>query len=297
MEKVFLLDGARPEEKENLTLALGDFDGVHLGHQFLIKEGLSFASGNPFGVFLFDKDPSCFLDNGKGKTFLSSLEDKLDYLEDAGAKLAYIIEVSKSFFSLNPRQFIERCLLPLGVKKVVVGEDYRFGKNAEGTPETLKEYFEVHVSELMLQNKEKIASRSIKKLIQDGKIQEANALLGHPYRVKGKVEEGFHNGRKIGFPTINLEPSFPYLKPKNGVYIGLAEVDGGLYDSIINVGTNPTIGLLKNPILEAHLKGYDGNAYGKSCKVSFLSFLREEKKFDGLEGLKDQLAKDLASLP
>ncbi|MBP5217005.1 MAG: hypothetical protein J6038_04135, partial [Bacilli bacterium] len=223
--------------------------------------------------------------------------DKLYYLERAGVDLAYVAEVDEAFFQMSPEAFIENYLLPLGTKKVAVGEDYRFGKGAEGTPETLKGYFDVHVTKLVFQGEEKIASRGIKNLVAEGKIEEANALLGHPYRLFGRVQEGLHNGRKIGFPTINLAFSFPYLLPKVGVYQGYVEIKGSSYPSIINVGTNPTIGLLEEPIVEAHLKGFKGNAYEERVKVHFLSFLREEKKFDDLSSLKAQLEKDIALLP
>ena len=297
MEVIVLVDGAKPLPKENLTLALGDFDGVHLGHQKLIQEGKAFADGSPFGVFLFEKDPSLFLPNGKGKQFLTALKDKLYYLERAGADLAYVAEVNEAFFAMSPEAFIENYLLPLGTKKVAVGEDYRFGKGAKGTPETLKNAFDVHVTQLVYEGEEKIASRGIKNLVAEGKIEEANALLGHPYRLFGKIQEGLHNGRKIGFPTINLALSFPYILPKVGVYLGYVELKGGSFPAIINVGSNPTIGILEEAIVEAHLKGFKGNAYGEDCKVHFLSFLREEEKFASLDELKAQLAKDIALLP
>ncbi len=297
MEVIALLQDGHPQKKQGLVLALGDFDGVHLGHRKLIEEGKTFAGERPFGVFLFENDPSLYLPNGKGKRFLSALEDKLFYLNRAGANLAYVAEVSESFFSLSPREFIEQYLIPLGVEAVAVGEDYRFGKGAQGTPELLKEYFDVHVTKLLFEGNEKIASRSIKALVEDGQIETVNALLGHPYRVQGQVKEGLHNGRKIGFPTINVHSEFPYLLPKVGVYAGIVEIGGGTYHSIINVGSNPTIGVLDHPILEAHLKDFKENVYGEECRVSFLTYLRPEIKFASLNELKDQLQEDLKKLP
>ena len=141
-------------------------------------------------------------------------------------------------------------------------------------------------------NKFKISSRDIVKLIQTHKMEKAAELLGRPYRINGLVVEGKHNGRTIDFPTANLSLDYPYVFPDFGVYMGYAEVYGKTYKAIINVGTHPTVVPLYKPIIEVHIIDFMGNIYGKDIFVSFISYMRGEKKFESLEQLKEQLTKD-----
>lgn len=292
MEIVFL-EKEKPT-RLNASLLLGDFDGVHLGHQSLVKKAKEFDE--EIGALLFDVDPVFFLNNGKSKKVISTLEQRIETLKELGVSLFYVIHTTKSFLSLDPIEFMEKVLLPLKPARLIVGSDYRFGKMAKGDVETLKRCFQVEVVPLLIDQGNKIASRDIKSLIENGELEKASALLGHPFEIIGKVVEGLHNGRKIGFPTINLKLSSPYVLPKNGVYLSEVKLGDLSYPAITNVGTNPTIGLLDEPIIESHLDGYQGEAYGEKASVSFLSFLREEIKFADLEALKSQLQIDMNAL-
>lgn len=276
------------------ALCLGDFDGVHLGHQELAKRALSLGEA---AAFLFDKDPSLFLDNGKGKRFLTSWEDKAALFAKLGVETIYLEEVDASFFALPPERFLEEVLGPLSPKALVVGEDYRFGKGGAGTVEELAARFPVEVVPLLRDGAgRKIASRSIKAALASGEVADAAQALGRPYEVNGVVAEGFHNGRKIGFPTINLSLFFPYFLPQSGVYRGYAVLEGRRYEAIVNVGKNPTVGLLQEEIVEAHLKGFSAQAYGLKAAVGFLSHIRGERKFASLEELRRQLQEDERAL-
>ena len=285
------------KEKPNIqgvSLLLGDFDGVHLGHQSLVKKAKEFEE--PIGALLFDVDPVFFLDNGKTKKVLSSLEERIELLASYGVENFYVIHTTKEFLSLSPEDFMKDVLLPLKPARLIVGSDYRFGKRAQGDAEALKSLFEVEVVSLLQDNGSKIASRDIKTKIEEGDIEKATSLLGHPFQITGIVQEGFHNGRKIGFPTINLALDVPYVLPRSGVYLSKVTLEGKTYPAITNVGTNPTIGELVAPIVESHLDGFEGESYGKEASILFYAYLREETKFASLEDLGLQLEKDMASL-
>jgi riboflavin kinase/FMN adenylyltransferase len=279
---------------QNTSLLLGDFDGVHLGHQSLVKKAKEFDE--PIGALLFDVDPVFFLDNGKTKKVLSSLEERIELLSSYGVEIFYVIHTTKEFLSLSPEEFMKDVLLPLKPARLIVGSDYRFGKRAQVDAETLKSLFEVEVVSLLQDNGSKIASRDIKTKIEEGDIEKATSLLGHPFQITGIVQEGFHNGRKIGFPTINLALEVPYVLPRSGVYLSKVTLEGKTYSAITNVGTNPTVGELLEPIVESHLDGFEGESYGKVASILFYAYLREETKFASLKDLGLQLEKDMASL-
>ncbi len=276
-----------PAPEKNLSLALGNFDAFHHGHQKVFVETALGAEGTS-AALLFAKP------FGRGRS-LCSLEDKIRLSSNSRLDALYILENDESLFELSAEEFIERVLLPLGTTRVVVGEDFRFGKGQGGGLDELKARFKVEVVPLLEYKGKKIASRDIKKDIEAGHLEDLPGTLGRRYEVKGIVQHGLENGRSIGFPTINLGLDFPYVLPRTGVYIGISYISGIAYKSIINVGRNPTVGVLKHPLIEAHLLDYHGDAYGKLAYVAFFSFLREEAKFDSLEDLRKQLEKDVAS--
>ncbi|MBP5092250.1 MAG: riboflavin biosynthesis protein RibF [Bacilli bacterium] len=279
------------EMPKGAALLLGDFDGVHLGHQELVKAALSFK-GVPHAALLFDQDPSFFLDNGKSKKILTSLADKISLFEEYGLDTVYIIHVDPSFFALSPEEFIANYLEPIEPSVLISGSDYRFGKKASGDVSLLGKHFKLKTVDLLFRQEKKIASRDIKNYIASGQIEEANAELGRLYSLRGVIHEGFHNGRKIGFPTINLHLEESYLLPSSGVYLTETTIDGITYPSITNVGSNPTVGLLHHERVESYLKGYSGPAYGKNAVVAFKKKFREQRKFASLGELKAQLEKD-----
>ena len=288
MEKIVFPLSELPERKEGLTLALGNFDGFHLGHQSLVNE-CRLSSLGPSAV-LFFKNPY------KGGEVLSDLEDKIRFSYSCGLDYAYCLDNDRSFYELSPSSFLD-LLEKLGTKKVVCGPDFRFGKGREGDVETLRNRFFVDVVPFLKdEDGQKISSRLIKEEIRKGGVQRACRLLGRHYETKGTVVHGLENGRRIGFPTLNLDPIAPYVLPKNGVYAGLVYLSGVPYKAMINVGENPTIGEREKPIEEAHLFDYSGDAYGKRAYFQYISYIREERKFASLEELKTQLGKDKESV-
>ena len=277
------------EENNNLNLVLGFFDGIHLGHQKMIEKAVSEGET---GVMTFDVSPGFALGKGGKFSHITSLYDKSVILKGLGVKYLYVLRANPDLLSLDKDQFINEILMKINPKKIFVGEDYHFGKNAIGDVKTLKEHFDVDVTTLMKKDGEKISSRYIRELISKGEMKKVEEYLSRPYQISGLVIEGRHNGEKIGFPTANLELSYPYVLPKIGVYIGYVKLLSSKYKALICVSTHPTIQELKEPIIEVHLLSYKGNLYGKEIDVQFVDYIRDIYKFASLDGLKDQLEKD-----
>ena len=277
------------EENKNINLVLGFFDGVHLGHQKMIGDAVKDA---PTGVMTFDISPSFALGKSPRYSHITSLFDKANLLKDLGVKYLYILRMSKELLALNANQYVDLILKKINPKKIYVGVDHRFGKNALGDVNLLKANFDVEAYELLKHDDEKISSRKIREFISEGKMEKVSECLGRPYQITGLVVEGKHNGEKIGFKTANIELNYPYVLPKLGVYTGYVKYLSSKYKAIISMSTHPTIQELNEPIIEVHLLSYEGNLYGKEIEVQFVSYIRDIIKFDNLDQLKEQLTKD-----
>ena len=276
--------------KEQIVLCLGYFDGVHLGHQELIK--IAKKVGYKVGVLTFDNSPAYILGKIETNAYLTSVSDKAEYFEQLGVDYLYLMHFGREETLLTKDEFIENVIKVINPIKIHCGEDYRFGCRGEGDPKYLSRFFDTHVQEIYKLENKKVASRDIVKAIQGKHPEIATNLLGRPYRLNGLVVDGQKRGRTINFPTANLELAYPYVYPATGVYIGYADVYGDIYKAIINVGTHPTINPLAKPLIEVHLLDYSGNLYGRDIFVEFISYIRDEKTFDSLKELKMQLKKD-----
>ncbi len=274
-----------------ITLCLGYFDGVHNGHRKLVLDAKIAAEG-PLAVLLFDANPALYIPNGKSQGILTDVEDKKRLFAGLGFDYAIVVHVDKEFFGRSKEDFINSVICKINPSRIVCGTDYTFGRNAEGTIRDLEEWFPVVGVNLLEAGGKKIASRDIISFIEKGAVQTASELLGRPYEIRGEVVEGFHHGAEIGFPTANLKLSADYVLPKAGVYSGFVYVGGVPQKAIINVGTNPTVGVLSKPIVECHLLRYEGDLYGKTLYVDFVNRLRDEIKFADLNELKKQLEID-----
>ena len=280
-----------PKKEEGLALALGNFDGVHRGHERLFIETRLDARGPSAVLFL---EPSYYaLAYPEHNAVLTSIEDKIRYARLLGLEKAYVLEADMGIYSMAPQEFIDKVLKPLGTSLILVGEDFSFGKSAEGKVKDLQKEIPVKVVPFVEEDGKKISSRDIRVYVEEGQVDEATRRLGHPYEIAGKVVSGFHRGTGLGFPTLNLELSAPYLLPKHGVYGGIAYLGSLPYKALINVGVSPTFGDLPKPRVEVHLLEYEGDAYGKLCYLDFLFYVREEKKFASKEELRGQIEKDL----
>ena len=278
-----------PANDKDLVLCLGFYDGLHLGHQHLIQKALD--EGYPVGVMTFDLAPAFLL--GKKENYsLTSTFDKADFLEDMGVKFLYLMHFDKETLKVTKDEFIDRVLKPLNPRKIFVGEDYNFGVGGEGDAAYLRRFFDVEVVPLQKIDNTKISSKKIRQLVEAGEMEQASKLLGRPYRISGLVVEGHGNGRKINFPTANLELNYTYVFPKEGVYMGYAYFLNRKRKAMICVGTHPTINQLLNPIIEVHIIDFNEVLYGREIYVDFVSYIRPVIQFPTFEELREQLLKD-----
>lgn len=275
---------------ENITLCLGYFDSLHLGHLTLIKKSMNL--GRKVGVLTMDPNPSSFF-NANVKE-INSIEDKIEILENVGVDYFIILETDRELLNISAERFVNDILIPLGVKNVVCGFDYHFGKNKVGDSDMLSYYeeFDTYVCDPVVDNEEKVSTTLIKSLLKEGNIKRVNKLLTRSYQIKGKVIHGNSLGHTIGYPTANVELDENKLYPKSGVYSGYLIVDNNKYLSMINIGKHPTVKELNKEIVEVHVINQTLDLYDKDITLIFDDFIREEKKFDSLEILIEQLNKD-----
>ncbi len=280
--------------------ALGYFDGLHVGHQQLMNTAIEQARflGIQSAALTFDPDPWKVLKpNAPNLDHLCDLEDKEKLMAAAGLDLFYIVEFTKGFADLSIDEFHD-FLKALNIKEIVCGFDYTYGKMGKGDVRTLAKcpYFKVDVIEQVSDHNEKISSSRIESLIENGKVDQANTLLGYVYSIKGIVVHGYERGRILGYPTANLDQNPGSVLPGNGVYAGYVVVKDTMLPAMINVGRNPTFNN-KAVTIEANLLNFHGDLYGQSTRFFFVCKLRDELKFDGLQGLIDQLGKDQKNTP
>jgi riboflavin kinase / FMN adenylyltransferase len=296
-----------PHEYEKLdfpsmAMALGYFDGVHLGHQQVIMEAKRIADdrGIKSAVMTFDPHPSVVL--GKSVQHIENitpLDEKTNVIRDMGVDYLFVVHFTTEFSSLLPQQFIDQYIIGLNVQHVVAGFDYTYGKMGKGTMETLQFHsrnkFEFTVvSKLARANDEKISSTLIRSMLRDGKVESMPALLGRFYKTQGTVVNGEKRGRTIGFPTANVQMDHQYILPPTGVYAVRIQIDGLWYEGVSNVGYKPTFHREKKekPSVEVHIFNFNEEIYGKTAYVEWHLRLRSERKFDGIEQLVSQIDKD-----
>ena len=263
-----------PINIEKTILCLGFFDGVHIGHQSMIKKAKN--EGYKVSVLTFDEAPAYVLGRIKENHYLTSVSDKAEIMENLGVDYLYIMTFDKKVAELTKDEFINKVIRAINPKKLYCGEDYTFGVRGEGNPLYLSFFFDVEVVETKEEGGKKVSARDISKLVEKGDIELANKLLGRPYRLNGLVVEGKHNGMKLDFPTANLKLDYPYAFPKTGVYFGYAYVYDEKYKAIISVGTHPTIMQLSKPIIEVHIIDFDDVLSFFNCSFNSSG---EEKTF------------------
>lgn len=287
--------------KTPIVVALGFFDSIHIGHRALIEKAilLSKKYNCKPAVFTFKNDISSVVSShSKGLVF--TFYERLKKLEKYSINQVIFTNFTKEFSSLTYNEFLTTLFTNFNIKAIVCGDDYRFGNGGLGNVEILKSYCVSYgielceVGEISLFN-ERVSTGKIKELLLQGKIELANKLLGDQYFICGTVQHGRRVGKSLGFPTANINISSEKLNVKYGVYKTHVFIEGKLYSAITNYGTRPTYGL-DEILTETHIKGFDGNLYGKEIIVYFDEYLRECVKFANEEELKIQLQKDLGKL-
>ena len=285
---------------QSVVVALGNFDGVHLGHQAVVRRAVE--EGHKRGLrsmaATFDPHPRAVLWPGNEPKLLTPPEVRRELLLGCGVDEVHEIRFDRELSKKSPREFVLEVLVgTLSAGVVVVGENFRFGHKASGDVAELGrcmrevggEAYAVPLSSVL---GEDISSTRIRKLIATGEVREAARLLGRPYLLRGEVVEGDKRGRTIGFPTANVLPDERALVPGRGVYAGHARVGSERYGACTNVGTAPTFDR-RDSRVEAYLLGYGGDLYGKVVDVTFEERLRPEKRFSGIGELKEQIARDV----
>ena len=278
--------------------ALGFFDGVHLGHQALLAEcrRLARLHGCQAGAVTFTAHPDMLV-LGNAPNLLNTTEDRKRLLIAYGMDFVAELPFDKQLMTTHWSAFLSQ-LLERGAAGFVCGEDFRFGAGGSGTAKKLAAFCKKRnlphtiVPEQAMDG-DRISSTRIRFLLEQGQLETANRLLGHPHILTGTVQSGKQLGRTIGFPTANLSLSAELLIPKCGVYVCKVTVDNELYVGITNIGTRPTVNGA-GIIAETHLPDFQGNLYGKKITLALYEFLRPEKKFNSLDELKAQIAADMA---
>ncbi len=285
-----------PVWNQPIHACIGYFDGIHLGHQKLIRTVTDFAckQGGIPALITFEPDPWQIIKDMKHIPHLMSMKQRKEAAAELGVELWIILDFTEEMAQLLPEQFHERILYPLPIQNLVCGFDFHYAYRGEGDIHTLsaQAHFPVTVIEEVSSDFAKISSTGIEALIQSGNMERAEVLLSRPYQMEGMVVHGLENGRKMGFPTANLQMDTYYVCPKEGVYAGGVAIDGMLYPAMINVGKNPTIAEFSDIRIEAHIFHFDQNIYGKHVSFSFYHYLRADQKFKNLNELQAQLTRD-----
>ena len=284
-----------------VVVALGNFDGVHLGHQVVVRRAAEEALGHGMHSLAatFEPHPQAVLRPGSDLKLLTTLEVRRELLLGCGVDEVYAIRFDEKFSKKSPEEFVWEVLVgELGATAVVVGENFRFGYKASGNVEDLRRYMretggEAYAVPVYAYLDEGINSTKIRALLTGGRVREAARLLGRSYFIRGEVVAGDGRGRVLGFPTANVFSDPLALVPGPGVYAGYVRVGSELYGACTNVGVAPTFERRESRV-EAHLLGYKGDLYGKTVDVTFVERLRPEKRFCGVDELKEQIAHDVA---
>ncbi len=282
------------------AVALGNFDGIHVGHRAIIRDCVELArrEGLSGVVWTFSTHPQLELSDDFSGNILS-LEDKIRLLEGLGVSCLCLEEFSR-VRSLSCEQFCREILIDrLDAKAVFCGFNFRFGRGGEGDADFLKRYLEprgvrVVVSDPICLDGDVVSSTRIRRLLSEGDVASVSRLLARPYSIRFPVEHGQRLGTAIGFPTINQSFPSEYVIPRKGVYAVRVRFDGVSYGGVCNVGCRPTVSQTGEITAETHLFDFEGDLYGKSVAVEFLRFLRPEEKFASVEELRDQIRRDQA---
>ena len=291
------------EPFKNAVITIGNFDGVHIGHQALFHEVIEKAAaiGGTSVAMTFEPHPMRVLKQNNHPPLITLYEQKAELVERTGIAVLICVPFTLEFAALSAEQFVRDLLVQkIGVKAIVVGEDYRFGKNREGNIDRLKSYaphynFEVIVAghvKAAAALSDRISSTKIRELIADGQMERAEKMLGRNYQVRGSVVRGRDRGGKLlGIPTANINLN-DELCPKTGIYAVTVECEGLAHRGVANIGYSPTFDDNQFTV-EVHILDFNDNIYGEQIRVNFIKRIRDEKKFSNIAELIDQIKRDI----
>ncbi len=290
---------ALPHPKKPLILTIGNFDGIHLGHQHVLQRVVSLSCQNrtTSGVITFRNSPSEVLSPGSLPEKLCSLPQKVKLLEHLGIDTLFLIEFTRQFSGQSPEEFLQRLLQTIPFSHLILGHDARFGKNREGDFEQVRALaktlgFEVEYLPPLKVNDRIISSSSIRKEIKAGHLDTAKMMLGRNYSIQSTVTKGTGIGKRIGFPTANVQTQ-NYCLPPLGVWAVTVNLPSDSHEGIANLGVAPTVHRDGAPILEVHLFDHESVLYDQEIEVFFHKYLRPERQFPSLDALKGQIGQDI----
>ena len=286
--------------KEPAVLCIGTFDGVHVGHQKLIRDGKKIADENGYvtAVYSFENIPASYLYRETDKKNLFTRHEKITAFNRLKIDYLWLDFFDHHIANVDPEGYIKYLKNVLNLKHIVVGYNFRFGNNAKGTPDDLIAFgkklgFDVTVIDAVLVNGIAVSSSQIREFLMEGQVGKANAMLGDVYSVSGIVVHGKKVGSTLGFPTINLHQEERKLLPKCGVYATITTISGQDYQSVTNVGIRPTFFDDGEVTVETHILDFDQNCYSKHVTVGFVHFISEEIKFSDKQALKEKIKDDV----
>ncbi|MDR1372638.1 MAG: riboflavin biosynthesis protein RibF [Dysgonamonadaceae bacterium] len=284
---------------KGVVATVGFFDGVHAGHRHLISQLKQIADkeGLPAAVITFPLHPQGILNPTVKPSLLTSPDEKLEYLDEAGANICFIIDFTSEFSCLDAENFIKNILhKQLNVQHLIIGYDHRFGRNREDGFDEYSQYgaeCEMKVSRAEELEGEHISSTIIRRMLLAGCVEEANIMLSYSYAISGKVVHGNHLGRTIGFPTANLKIDHAEkLIPGTGIYVANIMLGAEYFRGMAYIGTRPTVSHSGEQHVEVHILNFDREIYGETLRLEFVRFIREDRAFKNLEELREQLIKD-----
>lgn len=285
--------------RSDCVIALGNFDGIHLGHQALIQKARQIGDEAHIDVaVLLFKTHTHEVLASSDKRYLSSTEDKLKRLRQLGVNRVYLKAFDAAFAQTPPDDFLRHVLVgDLRARHVVAGDDYTFGQGARGTVLDLREaeregLLGVHIEEYVRYDGERISSTRIRGAVMAGEVEAARAMMGKAYHLTGIIGHGAHRGHDLGYATANLNVSFPYVLPGEGVYLTASHVEDQLFYGMTSVGNNPTFTDVEEVRIEANLFDFEGDLYDQPMQLDFLRYERPNVKFDSPEALRAQLVVD-----
>jgi riboflavin kinase/FMN adenylyltransferase len=279
----------------NLCVALGEFDGLHLAHQTLIKRAIKSAGeiNAKSAVISFDPHPDFILKKRENQGYLTPLNTKIRTLKDLGVDYFILIPFTLSLSKLPYEEFESTVLDEFSIKKLIVGFDYRYGFKGSGNTETLKKKYNVEVIDKILFKDEKMGSNSIREFLLAGRMDDVASSLGRYYNITGLVVGGNQVGRTIGIRTANINIDIEYQVLRKGIYGVIVEIKDKKYLGVCNIGNNPTLNYVEIPRLEVHILDFDETIYNEIISVDFVVFLRDEIKYDNKDELIKQINLDI----
>lgn len=299
MSTVIDLDINKSEYEESV-IALGNFDGFHIGHRNIVSKAQEIAKekGVKSSVLLFKQHTNEVFPHFP-QYYISSLEDKIDILKEIGVDYIFTIDFTLKFAQLNNEEFMLDFIRDrLNAKTVVCGPDYTFGKKSKGNVDTILSYkkegkIDAYILDNILYKYNKLSSTQVRAYIENGEVDKVKDLLLYNYKIKGKVIHGFKIGKELGFPTANIELIFKYIVPSEGVYLTNTYLNEEKHLSITSIGTNPTVTDKKDIKIEVYIIDFDKKIYDEIITIEFIKRMRDQIKFDTKEELIDQMNLDL----